>query len=72
MAYSETDIDNLDDNLKTGVSRVEGFGRSQTNRTVAEELMIRNIAQAVVNNPAPSNPGGVPRRQYRVYSGKGW
>lgn len=68
MAYSQADIDALDNAIKTGAVRVRFQDREVTYRDMKSLLEARNLAVAEVNAANAT----MPLRQLRVYTTKGF
>ena len=69
MAFSQSDLDNLDAAIKSGALRVEVAGRNITYRSLAEMQRTRGEI-SVALNAAAGKP--VRRRVLQAVSQKGW
>lgn len=68
MAFTQADLDAIDQAIASGVLRVQFADRSVTYQSIADLLQARSImaAQIAAANGTPVN------RQYRVWTRSGW
>ena len=74
MAWSQADLDALDDAIKSGTRQVRFADREVTYMSMDDLLKARNLAAAIISSP---NQGGAAmqqplNRQRRMYTDKGW
>ena len=70
MAWTQADVDALDNAIKSGTKRVRFSDREVEYMSMSDLLMARNLASAEVAAATPTQPPMV--RQRRLYTDKGW
>ncbi len=66
--FVPSDLDALDTAIKSGTLRVQFADRSVTYRSISEMLQVR----ALIVTELAASVGPPIRRQYRIYTDKGW
>lgn len=57
MAYTQEDLDNINEAIATGAKTVEIQGRKVEYRSLEEMIAIKKLISDEVNPPAPSSDG---------------
>jgi hypothetical protein len=75
MAWTQADVDALDDAIKSGTRQVRFADREVTYMSMDDLLKARNLASAIISSPNQGVDGATQQplnRQRRMYTSKGF